>query len=131
MREVNRAFAMRMMEKRLGKPEKQILEEAAEESDEWPMGRSEFETLLHATETFARHTLDYFSYKRPSTITRDDVEEIRCRISGMKHLTGKDRPSDAEIEDGRKMVEGQFILFSMSMKKFRERWVLLTKRYLC
>lgn len=111
MREVNRAFAMRMLEKQLGKPERQILEEAAVESKEWPMGRAEFETSLHAMEIYARNVLEYFSFERPSVITRGDAEEIRRRISGMKHLTGKSRPSDAEIEGARRVIHLVFDVY--------------------
>ena len=100
MKEINREFAMKMLEKKLGKPAKQILEEAMEESEEWPMGRYEFENSLGGHEDLAKAVIAYFGEKRPAVITRDDIEEIFRRRTGVKVV----QLTDLEIESRREGI---------------------------
>lgn len=101
MKTIDRRFVMRMLEKDKGKPAKQIEEDAANwNPDEWPAGTDELENRLAAGQGYAKTTLDYFHGRRPSNITREDVEEIFRRNSGRTLFM----LTDAEIEGHRKRI---------------------------
>lgn len=88
---------MRMLERKPGKPAKQILEEAMEESEEWPMGRYEFENSLGGHESLAKLVIEHFGPKRPFKVTREDVEEF-LRQRGGKPISPASRLTDWEVE---------------------------------
>lgn len=106
MKEINRSFAMRMLERKLGKPEKQILEEAEEESPEWPMGKSEFEHSLRGHESFAKAVIEHFGGKRPEKITRKDVKNL-INPSGKRIII----LTNPEVEGYRKDINLVFDLY--------------------
>lgn len=105
MKEINRAFAMRVLEKQSGKTEQQMLKESESESDQWPMGRYEFENSVGAIQKLARTVIDYFGDRQSIDITRNDIEEIYRRNMGLKELTPMFKPNDSEIESRRKLIK--------------------------
>lgn len=104
MKEINRVFAMKGLELQLGKSKEQLLKESATESKEWPMGRYEFENSLGASEKTSKIVVEYFDKKRPSNITREDIEEIVRHQRGVEELPSTFVLSDSEVESRRKLV---------------------------
>lgn len=76
MKKINEYFAMRMLEKKLGKGKEQIVKEAASGHQYWPMGLDELDSSLQSQEALAKATIDYFSGKHPLTISEKDILDI-------------------------------------------------------
>lgn len=82
MKTIDRAFAMKMLERIFGKSQPEIVDEATRETGDWPMGMSELEASLSSKEHFAKATIAHFHGHRPSVITDQDIQSIRYRSSG-------------------------------------------------
>jgi hypothetical protein len=82
MKEINRAFALKMLERKIGRPAAEIEAQGKYESEIWPAGEGEYEASVNAHERGARAIVEYFARRRPSEVTKQDVEEIIWRRAG-------------------------------------------------
>lgn len=100
MKQIDTAFAMRMLEKKLGKTETQIRIEAAHETGDWPAGNYELEQSLATQQEIAKEIMGYFGVGRPPNLTREIIEEFLNAHSrrAVSHLT------NSEIERQRRTI---------------------------
>lgn len=109
MKEIDRFFAMKMLERTSGKTRDQILEEAQLGTGDWAMGMPELERVIDADIKFAKEVLKHFSFRRPSHIRKEDIEAIDFQIKG----TGSSI-REFEFETHREKIKAVFNIFEES-----------------
>lgn len=100
MKNIDREFALKILEKKLAKSKEQILYEAAHETGDWPMGDYELANSISKHIEFAQAIIDHFGENPPVRITKRDIEEIYSRAFGSK----RGGLSESKIERYRKDI---------------------------
>lgn len=77
---------MRMLERKLGKTEAQILAEATNETGDWPGGTGELQQSLGTQISIANAIIRHFGEKRPLSLTRDVIEGF-LRVRSRKNIS--------------------------------------------